>query len=135
VKSHSVKVKSKRKGTGKRNERIGGGYKLTKQEFLSCQIGSSSYGGRRYLPYVFTEQGVAMLSSVLNSRRAIQVNIQIMRAFANMRRFAITYVGLKRKIDEMEKKYDSQFGMVFEAIRQLIAPPAPPKRRIGFKVD
>jgi chlorite dismutase len=83
---------------------------------------------------VFTEQGVSMLSSVLNSERAIQVNIQIMRAFANMRRIALTYTALKRKIDEMEKKYDSQFGAVFKAIRQLMAPPPePPKRRIGFK--
>jgi len=84
------------------------------------------------LPYAFTEQGVAMLSSVLNSERAVQVNIAIMRAFISLRRVALTYTGLKRKIDEMEKKYDSQFGVVFEAIRQLLAPPDPPKRRIGF---
>ncbi len=108
-------------------------FRLTKQEILRCQIGTSSYGGRRYAPYVFTEQGVAMLSSVLNSRRAILVNIQIMRAFANIRRVALTYVGLKKKIDEMEKKYDAQFGIVFKTIRQLIEPPPePPKRRIGF---
>jgi hypothetical protein len=88
------------------------------------------------LPYAFTEQGVAMLSSILNSERAILVNIQIMRAFASMRRVALTYVGLKRKIDEMEKKYDSQFGIVFKTIRQLIEPPPEPsKRRIGFKAD
>ena len=80
----------------------------------------------------FTEQGVAMLSSVLNSERAILVNIQIMRAFVSLRRIALTYTGLKRKIDEMEKKYDSQFGVVFEAIRQLITPPDPPKPKIGF---
>lgn len=84
------------------------------------------------LPYAFTEQGVAMMSSVLNSERAILVNIQIMRAFANIRRIALTYTGLKRKIDEMEKKYDAQFGIVFDAIRQLIEPPEKPKRRIGF---
>ena len=108
---------------------------LTRQEVanLRCQIGTSSYGGRRYVPYVFTEQGVAMLSSVLNSRRAILVNIQIMRAFTSMRRAALTYTGLKHKIDDMEKKYDSQFSVVFEAIRQLLEPPPdPPKPRIGF---
>jgi tetrahydromethanopterin S-methyltransferase subunit G len=81
----------------------------------------------------FTEQGVAMLSSVLNSERAIQVNIAIMRAFTNLRRVALTYTGLKKKIDEMEKKYDAQFSVVFETIRQLIEPPSgPPKRKIGF---
>ncbi len=85
------------------------------------------------LPRAFTQEGVAMLSSVLNGERAILVNIQIMRAFVNLRRIALTYTGLKRKIDEMEKKYDSQFSIVFEAIRQLLEPPpAPPKPKIGF---
>ncbi len=83
---------------------------------------------------VFTEQGVAMLSSVLNSERAILVNIQIVRAFVNLRRLAITCAGLKRKIENMEKKYDSQFGIVFEAIKKLLEPPTePPKRMIGFR--
>lgn len=87
-------------------------------------------------PHAFTEQGVAMLSSVLNSERAVLVNIQIMRAFVNLRRIALTYTGLKRKIDDMEKKYDAQFSVVFEAMRQLIEPPAePPKRKIGFHHD
>jgi len=108
-------------------------FQLTRQEILRRQFGTSSYGGRRYLPYVFTEQGTAMLSSVLKSRRAILVNVQIMRAFIGLRRMVITYAGLKRKIDEMEKKYDAQFGIVFEAIRQLIGPPLePPKPKIGF---
>lgn len=81
----------------------------------------------------FTEQGVAMLSGVLNSERAILVNIQIMRAFVNLRKEAITYVGLKRKIEDMEKKYDSQFRIVFEAIKKLLEPSREkPKRRIGF---
>ncbi|MFH1190037.1 MAG: ORF6N domain-containing protein [Candidatus Omnitrophota bacterium] len=89
-----------------------------------------------HLPHAFTEQGVAMLSSVLNSERAVMVNIQIMRAFVNLRRVALTYAGLKRKIDDMEKKYDAQFSMVFEAMRQLIIPPSEmPKRRIGFHHD
>jgi len=85
---------------------------------------------------VFTEQGVSMLSSVLNSEQAILVNVQIMRAFVSLRRMAVTYVGLKRKIDEIEKKYDGQFAAVFEAIRKLLEPPPePPKRRIGFHHD
>ena len=109
-------------------------FPLTAQEvtILRSQIVTSSWGGRRYLPFAFTQEGVAMLSSVLNSERAILVNIQIMRAFVNLRRIALTYTGLKRKIDDMEKKYDSQFGVVFEAIRQLITPPNPPKPKIGF---
>ncbi len=108
-------------------------FRLTKHEFLRCQNGTSKKGGRRYLPYAFTEQGVAMLSSVLNSRRAILVNIQIMRAFVNMRRGALGYIGLKRKIEAMEKKYDVQFKVVFDALKKLLEPlPGPPKRRIGF---
>jgi tetrahydromethanopterin S-methyltransferase subunit G len=111
---------------------------LTYQEFrnLKSQIVTSSWGGRRYLPYAFTQEGVAMLSSVLNSERSILVNIQIMRAFVALRRVAVTYAGLKRKINEMEKKYDNQFSVVFEAIKKLLdPPPEPPKRRIGFKAD
>jgi len=107
-------------------------FRLTKEEFLRCQIGASSYGGRRYLPYVFTEQGVAMLSSVLKSRRAALVNIQIMRVFVSLRRIAVTYSGLKRKIDDMERKYDGQFAVVFQAIKKLIEPPEKPRRMIGF---
>ena len=81
----------------------------------------------------FTEQGVAMLSSILNSERAISVNIQIMRVFVNLRRTGATYSGLRYKIDSMEKKYDAQCSVVFEAIRKLLEPPPEPlKRRIGF---
>ena len=83
-------------------------------------------------PHAFTEQGVAMLSSVLNSERAVMVNIQIMRAFVNLRRIALTYVGLRRKIEAMEKKYDGQFRIVFKAIKKLLEPPPAKKRRIGF---
>ena len=86
------------------------------------------------MPYAFTEQGVAMLSSVLNSERAISVNIQIMRAFTQLRRMLLTNHDLRRKIAEMEKKYDHQFKIVFDAIRQLLTPPEKPKRRIGFHV-
>jgi len=88
--------------------------------------------------YAFTEQGVAMLSSVLNSERAIAVNIQIMRAFVMMRRVGLTYVGLKRKIEEMERKYDKQFLIVFEAIKKLLEPlpePLQSKPPIGFRKD
>lgn len=110
-------------------------FRLTKEEFLRCQIGTSKKGGRRYLPYAFTEQGVAMLSSVLNSERAVMVNIQIMRAFVNLRRIALTYIGLKRKIEAIEKKFDAQFRIVFKAIKKLLQPAPVKKRRIGFHAD
>ena len=89
---------------------------------------------RKYLPYVFSGQGVAMLSSVLNSDRAIQVNIEIMRAFVKLREILSTHKDLVRKLDEMEKKYDAQFKIVFDAIRQLMLSPEKPKRQIGFQV-
>jgi phage regulator Rha-like protein len=92
-------------------------------------------GGRRYPPYVFTEQGVAMLSSVLNSERAIEVNILIMRAFVKLREMIASHKDLARRLDELEKKYDAQFKIVFDAIRQLMAPPEPKKRKIGFLRD
>jgi len=92
-------------------------------------------GGRRKLPYVFTEQGVAMLSSVLNSKRAIQVNIEIMRAFAKIREMILTYRELQKKISEIEQKYDKNFSVVFKALRELLSPPEKPKRQIGFHVN
>ena len=112
---------------------------LTQKEaaFLRSQIATSKKrgrGGRRYLPYAFTEQGVAMLSSVLNSDRAIDVNIEIMRAFVRFREILSTHKELARKLAELEQKYDSQFAVVFKAIRRLMAPPAArPKGRIGFR--
>lgn len=90
---------------------------------------------RKYLPYVFTEQGVAMLSSVLRSERAIQVNIAIMRAFIRLRQMLATHVHLARKLAELERKlanHDQKIHSIFDAIRQLMAPPAPERRRIGF---
>lgn len=91
-----------------------------------------SLGG--YLPYAFAEQGIAMLSSVLRSRRAILVNIQIMRAFVNLKRLALNYTELKRKIETMEKKYDVQFKVVFDALRKLLEPPSEKEKRIiGFR--
>lgn len=112
-------------------------FQLTQEEFknLMSQIAiSSSHGGRRKLPQVFTEQGVAMLSSVLNSETAIDVNINIMRAFVQIRRLGMSIVDLKRKIDGMERKYDHNFKVVFDALRQVIAPePAhKPTVKIGF---
>ena len=101
-------------------------------EHLRCQIGTSSWGGRRYHPYAFTEQGVAMLSSVLHSERAVRVNIEIMRAFVQLRRMLSSHADLARKLEALEKKYDNQFKVVFDAIRALMAPPPAPKRRIGF---
>ena len=91
-----------------------------------------SLGG--YLPYAFTEQGVAMLSSVLRSRRAVLVNIQIMRAFVNLKRMALTYTELKRKIESMEKKYDVQFKIVFDTLKKLLElEPIKEKQIIGFR--
>ena len=97
-------------------------FELTKDEFeiLRSQIVTSSWGGARYQPMAFTEQGVAMLSSVLNSRSAIHVNIQIMRAFTQLRLVLLTHEDLKKKIEAMGKKYDQQFQIVFEAIKQLL---------------
>jgi hypothetical protein len=88
--------------------------------------------GLRYAPMAFTEQGVAMLSSVLNSPRAVQVSIAIMRTFVRLREIMATHEELARKIEEMERKYDSQFAMVFEAIRELIDSPEPKRKEIGF---
>ena len=88
---------------------------------------------RKYRPYAFTEQGVAMLSSVLHSERAIRVNIAIMRAFVQLREMIGSNKGLARRLNELEKKYDSQFRVVFEAIRELMAEPEPKVKRIGFK--
>jgi len=90
---------------------------------------------RKYPPYAFTEQGVAMLSGMLRSPRAVQVNIEIMRAFVRLRRMLQANTELARKLDALEKKYDAQFRVVFDAIRKLIAPPAVPKKRIGFGAE
>ena len=89
-------------------------------------------GGRRYLPYAFTEQGVAMLSSVLRSSRAVQVNIAIMRTFVRLREMLLSNAELARKLAALENKYDAQFKVVFDAIRELTLPPDPPRRQIGF---
>jgi len=110
-------------------------FQLSSQEFanLRSQIVTSSWGGRRTSPYAFTEQGVAMLSSVLRSKRAVQVNVEIMRTFVRLREMLASHKDLAHKLEALEKKYDAQFKAVFDAIRQLMIPPEPPKRgRIGF---
>jgi hypothetical protein len=111
-------------------------FHLSAREFANLRsqfVISSSWGGRRTLPYAFTEQGVAMLSSVLRSRRAMRVNVEIMRAFVQLRRMMSSNAELVRKIDEMEKRYDEQFRVVFQAIRNLVHPMRQkPKRRIGY---
>lgn len=107
---------------------------LTREEALSLRSQIVTLESRqiRYLPYAFTEQGVAMLSSVLRSERAVRVNIEIMRAFVQLRQMLSSHADLARKLAALEKKYDAQFKVVFDAIRELMTPPEPPKRRIGF---
>ena len=110
-------------------------FQLSQEEFdnLKSQIVISSWGGlRRAAPYAFTEQGVAMLSSVLRSKRAVMVNVEIMRAFVRLRQMLSAHADLARKLATLEKKYDAQFKVVFDAIRELMAPPAGKKRPIGF---
>jgi len=113
-------------------------FEFTREEFCNWRsqfvTSKSDRMGLRHKPMAFTEQGVAMLSSVLNSKRAIQVNIQIMRAFTRLRQMLSTHEELKKKIENMEKKYDENFRVVFEAIKQLLETEARPKRRIGFTV-
>ncbi len=112
-------------------------FQLSSEEFAALisqfVISKTGRGGRRKLPYAFTEQGVAMLSSVLRSKRAVQVNIQIMRAFVRMRQLLVSHKDLMEKIQVMEKKYDKQFKIVFQAIYQLMKEEEKPKRKIGFK--
>jgi hypothetical protein len=107
---------------------------LTKQEVtnLRFQFGTSSWGGIRYLPRAFTEQGVAMLSSVLKSNRAVEVNIEIMRAFVRLRQMLSSNAELAKRLDDLEKKYDIKFKAVFEAIRQLMTPSEKAKLKIGY---
>jgi len=110
-------------------------FPLTNQEFviLRSQFGtSSSWGGRRTPPLCFTEQGVAMLSSVLRSKRAVRVNVEIMRAFVALRAVLSSHHELRQKLLELEKKYDSQFKIVFNAIKQLIEQPTRETKPIGF---
>jgi hypothetical protein len=117
-------------------------FQLTDEEFADLKsqtVISSQWGGRRTRPYVFTEQGVAMLSSVLRSDRAVQVNIEIMRAFVRLRRLLASNAELERRLDELEERYDQQFRAVFDTIRELMRPPQQealpaPKAAIGFPI-
>jgi hypothetical protein len=112
-------------------------FQLTEEEndsLISHFAISKGRGGHRKLPHVFTEQGVAMLSSVLKSDRSVLVNIEIMRAFVKLRQLLSTHKDLAAKLEELEKKYDTQFRIVFDAIRELMAPQEKPKREIGFRV-
>jgi phage regulator Rha-like protein len=112
-------------------------FELTKDEYqaLRSQIATLKKGQHsKYTPFAFTEHGVLMLSSILNSERAIQVNIQVVRAFVKLREMMVTHEDLKRKIESMEKKYDEQFQIVFEAIKQLLTEEDKPKKKIGYTV-
>jgi hypothetical protein len=133
---YRVKTKALKQAVRRNNKRfpVDFMFSLSNQEVknLRSQIVTSSWGGSRYLPMAFTEQGVAMLSSVLNSERAIQVNIQIMRAFTKLRKMLVGYEELQKKIEAMESKYDEQFRIVFVAIKQLLHEDDQPKRKIGF---
>ena len=114
-------------------------FELTTKEFENWRsqfvTSKSDKMGLRYKPMAFTEQGVSMLSSVLNSERAIQVNIQIMRTFTKLREMILTHKELKQKIEAMERKYDYQFKIVFDAIKKLLEQPEKPKGRIGFRKE
>ena len=103
-----------------------------RSQFVTLKTGRGRH--RKYLPYVFTEQGVAMLSSVLRSPRAVRVNIEIMRAFVRLRRVLESNADFSKKLDALERKCDAQFNVVFEAIRELMAPPLTSRKRIGFRI-
>jgi hypothetical protein len=104
----------------------------TEARHLKSQFVISSWGGQRSTPFAFTEQGVAMLSSVLRSERAVKANIAIMRAFVRLREMLVTHEELRQKIEHMEKRYDAKFQIVFAAIKQMLEMPLKPKRAIGF---
>jgi phage regulator Rha-like protein len=111
-------------------------FRLTEEEFgfLRSQfVTSKGRGGRRHLPYAFTEHGVLMAANVLNSERAVQASVQIVRTFVKLRQIVLANADLVRKLTELEKKYDAQFNVVFEAIRQLMMPPLTKRKQIGFQ--
>lgn len=113
-------------------------FQLTSEELNTLRsqfVTSKGFGGRRVPPYVFTEQGVAMISGVLNSSRAIEVNIAIMRTFVSLRKMLSSNEELSRRLHELETKYDKQFRIVFEAIRELMTPPEPKRNQMGFQIE
>ncbi len=109
-------------------------FQVSKEELLNLksQIVISSWGGSRVTPFAFSEQGIAMLSSVLRSSQAVQVNISIMRTFVQLREMISSHQDLARKLTDLEQKYDHQFRAVFEAIREILHPPVPPRRKMGI---
>lgn len=135
---YGVETKILNKAVRRNQERFPEGFmlQLKAEEYqnLRFQIGTSSsqHGGRRYLPMAFTEHGVAMLSSVLRSKRAVEVSIAIIKTFVKLRELLATHRDLAKKLEVLERKYNSQFKAVFEAIRELMAPPRLPQRRVGF---
>ena len=137
AKLYGVELKTLNQAVKRKAKRFPGDFmfQLDRQELtiLKSQFVTSSWGGVRKLPYAFSENGIAMLSSILNSERAIQVNIQIMRTFTKLREWLLTHKELKVKIEKMERKYDGQFQIIFKAIKSLLEPPLEkPKRKIGF---
>ena len=135
---YGVPVRSLNQAVGRNRGRFPADFmfRLTAAEFRRLRsqtvISKNSRGGRRTAPYVFTEQGVAMLSSVLRSDRAVRVNIEIMRTFVRLRQMLRANADLARKLSALEQRYDEQFKIVFDAIRRLVAAPEPNRRRIGF---
>ncbi len=112
-------------------------FQLDRDEFenLRCHFGTSSWGGRRYRPRAFTEQGVAMLSSVLRSKRAVEVNIAIMRTFVKLREILTTNSALRRKIEALERRYDEQFKLVFKVLSEMVMPTPKSKSQIGYHTE
>lgn len=110
-------------------------FRITETEWRSLRLQnatSKGRGGRRYMPYAFTEHGAIMAATVLNSPQAVQMSLAVVRAFVKLRRMALSVEGLARKVDALEQKYDKQFKVVFDAVRRLMNPPEPPRKRIGF---
>jgi hypothetical protein len=135
---YGVPVKSLNQAVRRNLDRFPGDFmfQLTPAEFRRLRSQSvtskTGRGGRRKAPYIFTEQGIAMLSSVLRSDRAVRVNIEIMRTFVRIRQMLRANADLARRLAALERRYDEQFKIVFDAIRRLVAPPEPNRRRIGF---
>jgi phage regulator Rha-like protein len=136
---YGVETKALTRAVRRNNERFPEDFmfRLTMQEFenLRRHFGTSSWGGRRYPPYAFTEQGVAMLSSVLRSKRAMAVNIAIMRTFVKLREILATNEALRRKIELMERKYGEQFKLIFNVLSEMVMADSKPKSQIGFLTE
>ena len=137
---YGVETKQLKRQVTRNIERFPGDFmfELSQEEFINLrsQFGTSSWGGSRIPPFAFTEQGVAMLSSVLNSKQAIEVNIRIIRLFTKMREVLSTHKNILLKLEQLEKKvdkHDDDIQLIFSALKQLLHQPNPPRRKIGFK--